>query len=39
MLCFNFRADRVREILTALLDPAFDGFARTAPKTSAAPSA
>ncbi len=31
VLCFNFRADRVREILTALLEPAFDGFAR-APK-------
>jgi 2,3-bisphosphoglycerate-independent phosphoglycerate mutase len=28
VLCFNFRADRVREILAALLDPAFDGFAR-----------
>ena len=28
MLCFNFRADRVREILAALLDPAFDGFPR-----------
>ena len=28
MLCFNFRADRVREILTAILDPAFSGFAR-----------
>ena len=27
LLCFNFRADRVREILAALLDPAFDGFA------------
>jgi 2,3-bisphosphoglycerate-independent phosphoglycerate mutase len=26
LLCFNFRADRVREILTALLDPSFDGF-------------
>ena len=24
----NFRADRAREILTALLDPGFDGFAR-----------
>jgi 2,3-bisphosphoglycerate-independent phosphoglycerate mutase len=24
----NFRADRVRQILSALLDPAFDGFAR-----------
>ncbi|HWT07770.1 MAG TPA: 2,3-bisphosphoglycerate-independent phosphoglycerate mutase, partial [Roseomonas sp.] len=28
LLCFNFRADRVREIITALVDPAFDGFAR-----------
>jgi 2,3-bisphosphoglycerate-independent phosphoglycerate mutase len=28
ILCFNFRADRVREILGALLDPGFDGFAR-----------
>ena len=28
LLCANFRADRVREILGALLDPAFDGFAR-----------
>jgi 2,3-bisphosphoglycerate-independent phosphoglycerate mutase len=28
LLCFNFRADRVREILTAILDPKFDGFAR-----------
>jgi 2,3-bisphosphoglycerate-independent phosphoglycerate mutase len=28
ILCGNFRADRVREILTALLDPAFDGFER-----------
>jgi 2,3-bisphosphoglycerate-independent phosphoglycerate mutase len=28
VLCFNFRADRVREILAALLDPGFDGFAR-----------
>jgi 2,3-bisphosphoglycerate-independent phosphoglycerate mutase len=28
LLCFNFRADRVRELLAALLDPAFDGFAR-----------
>jgi 2,3-bisphosphoglycerate-independent phosphoglycerate mutase len=32
VLCFNFRADRVREILAALLDPTFDGFARTAPR-------
>ena len=28
VLCFNFRADRVREILSALLEPEFDGFAR-----------
>ncbi len=28
VLCFNFRADRVREILSALLDPNFSGFAR-----------
>jgi 2,3-bisphosphoglycerate-independent phosphoglycerate mutase len=36
ILSFNFRADRVREILTALLDPAFDGFPRTAPNFAAA---
>ncbi len=29
VLCFNFRADRVREILSAMLDPAFSGFARS----------
>ena len=29
VLCFNFRADRVREILGAMLDPAFTGFPRT----------
>ncbi len=28
ILCFNFRADRVRELLGALLDPAFTVFAR-----------
>jgi 2,3-bisphosphoglycerate-independent phosphoglycerate mutase len=28
VLCANFRADRVRETLGALLDPAFQGFAR-----------
>jgi len=28
LLMFNFRADRAREILTALLDPRFDGFNR-----------
>ena len=30
VLCFNFRADRVREILSAILDPDFKGFAREA---------
>ncbi len=29
ILCFNFRADRVRELLAAMLDPNFAGFART----------
>jgi 2,3-bisphosphoglycerate-independent phosphoglycerate mutase len=29
LLMFNFRADRAREILTALLDPMFDGFKRS----------
>ncbi len=28
ILCFNFRADRARELLTAFVDPAFDGFER-----------
>ena len=28
LLCFNFRADRVREILAAFLDPDFAGFTR-----------
>ena len=28
LLCFNFRADRARELLGALVDPAFDGFER-----------
>ena len=27
LLCFNFRADRVREILAPMVDPGFDGFA------------
>ncbi len=36
ILCANFRADRVREILTALLDPSFDGFAAQPPKLAAA---
>jgi len=29
LLMANFRSDRVREILTAFLDPSFDGFARS----------
>ena len=29
VLCFNFRADRVREILGAMLEADFSGFART----------
>ncbi|MGE0037906.1 MAG: 2,3-bisphosphoglycerate-independent phosphoglycerate mutase [Xanthobacteraceae bacterium] len=29
VLCFNFRADRVREILGAMLDPDFSGFPRS----------
>jgi 2,3-bisphosphoglycerate-independent phosphoglycerate mutase len=29
VLCFNFRADRVRELLGAILDPKFSGFARS----------
>ena len=29
LLMFNYRSDRAREILTALLDPRFDGFNRT----------
>ncbi len=37
VLCFNFRADRVREILTPMVDPGFDGFPRKRmPKLSAA---
>jgi 2,3-bisphosphoglycerate-independent phosphoglycerate mutase len=28
ILCFNFRSDRVREILGALVEPGFDGFPR-----------
>ncbi|MCB0064851.1 MAG: 2,3-bisphosphoglycerate-independent phosphoglycerate mutase [Caldilineaceae bacterium] len=28
LLFFNFRADRMRQIVTAFLDPNFDGFAR-----------
>lgn len=29
IICFNFRPDRVREILSALLDPDFPGFERS----------
>jgi 2,3-bisphosphoglycerate-independent phosphoglycerate mutase len=29
VLCFNFRADRVREILAALVEPEFSGFPRS----------
>jgi 2,3-bisphosphoglycerate-independent phosphoglycerate mutase len=28
ILCFNFRTDRVRELLGALVEPKFDGFSR-----------
>ncbi len=36
ILFANFRADRAREILSALCDPAFDGFERGAPMQFAA---
>lgn len=37
VLCFNFRADRVREVLAALLDPGFDGYeVKRRPKFAAA---
>ncbi|MGE4281378.1 MAG: 2,3-bisphosphoglycerate-independent phosphoglycerate mutase [Magnetospirillum sp.] len=36
LLMGNFRADRAREILHALIDPAFDGFARSRTVTMAA---
>jgi len=35
LLMINFRADRARQILTALVDPEFDGFAKTQIKFSA----
>jgi 2,3-bisphosphoglycerate-independent phosphoglycerate mutase len=35
LFCLNFRADRAREILSALGDPAFDAFERTLPGWSA----
>ena len=37
LFCLNFRADRAREILSALLDPGFDGFEmRARPRFAAA---
>ncbi len=36
ILCFNFRSDRIRELLMALLDPGFSGFKRTVPAFAAA---
>ena len=36
LLSFNFRADRIRELLAALLDPAFTGFPRAVPRFCAA---
>jgi 2,3-bisphosphoglycerate-independent phosphoglycerate mutase len=36
LLSFNFRADRIRELLATLLDPAFTGFERTVPHFAAA---
>lgn len=35
LFCLNFRSDRAREILAAIVDPAFDGFSREMPKLSA----
>ena len=26
VICFNYRSDRMRQIVRALIDPAFDGF-------------
>ena len=36
LLSFNFRADRIRELLATLLDPAFTGFQRATPSFAAA---
>jgi 2,3-bisphosphoglycerate-independent phosphoglycerate mutase len=36
LMMVNFRADRARELLTALVDPGFDGFARSRVPTFAA---
>ncbi len=35
LFCLNFRADRAREILAAIADPDFDGFARRMPDLAA----
>jgi len=35
LFCLNFRSDRAREILAAIADPTFDGFARTQPDLAA----
>jgi 2,3-bisphosphoglycerate-independent phosphoglycerate mutase len=35
LFCLNFRSDRAREILAAIGNPDFDGFARTQPKLAA----
>lgn len=35
LFCLNFRSDRAREILAAIVDPAFLGFVRDAPKLAA----
>ncbi len=35
LFCLNFRSDRAREILAAIADPDFDGFARTQPQLAA----
>ena len=35
LFCLNFRSDRAREILAAIADPDFDGFARDMPELSA----
>lgn len=32
LVCFNFRADRMRQLLAAFTDPAFDGFPRCQPR-------
>ena len=26
MICFNYRSDRMRQIVRTMIDPAFDGF-------------